>query len=181
MSDKEEITIGHNVGPTLEGIAIEHNVGPTLEEIKNKQYFSTECDIENAKALILPYENFREGYDILYPENTKELLRYFESNGFKIDVPCSENDYKEIELHDSLIDLGIFLLNSAFLPIFLNLISSFLYDKFKKKGKDPSEAEAKIVINIEENKSKSIRFEYKGTAKGLVDSLKQIEKISKND
>ncbi len=163
-------------------LIIEYDTSVSFENVKTANYFSSECDINNTDVLLLPYERFREGYEILFSEQAKEILRFLEnSNQIKVDVPCSDEDFKEIELHDAVFDLGIFLLTSAVLPVFLNLISSYLYDKIKKRGKDAKAVETKIEINVEKDKNKTIKFKYKGSAKGFVDSLKEIEKITKDD
>ena len=129
-------------------LIVEYDNGIPLEDIKTKNYFSPECDIDNVDVLLLPYEHFRGGYNILFSEYATEILRYLNNTKqIKADAPCSDEDFKEIELHDAVIDLGIFLLSGVVLPIFLNLISSFLYDKIKNKGEDANKVEAKIVIN----------------------------------
>ena len=96
----------------------------TLDSIKQKEYYPKELDNEicSADALFIPFENFRDDYDILFAEGTKELFQYLRKAEQKIEVIVKDEDFKEIELHDSsyLISTIFF---SVFSPIILNLIS----------------------------------------------------------
>ncbi len=150
----------------------------TFETLKKKSYYSESEASKDANVFIIPEEHLRDGYDILFFENTKNLLRALNDHGdIKADVPCSEEDFKEIELHSGLLELGTFLVTSFIFPIFVNLVSSFIYDLIKKNDDDPKKVKARLKVNVDKKNGKSIKFEYKGPASTFNSSMKKIEEI----
>lgn len=51
-------------------------VWDNIDEVHAKPYISDDikADVMNANALLLPNENFREGFDLLFPEYTTRFL-----------------------------------------------------------------------------------------------------------
>ncbi|NLE04327.1 MAG: hypothetical protein GX638_05920 [Crenarchaeota archaeon] len=151
-----------------------------FDSIKQEAYYPKELDdyLSKCDVWIVPEEIHRDGYDILFPEHTKDVKRFLFCKGMKIDVPCKDDDFHEIELHDASILLGSFLLTSIVLPLFINLISSYIYDKVLSKDKDN---EVKLNLHIKSQKGKVVKIKYKGPASKMNSTLKEVEKIANDD
>lgn len=148
----------------------------TFDSIKNKPFYCMEIDeeIQSADMVVLPSNE----KDVLFPEVTTELFKYLcDSNSIRISVPVSDNDYKKIEKHCDLIELGVFLVSSVVLPIAINLLSNFLYDKLKIFNKKDDEVNANVEIIVEETKTKKSKIiKYKGPVSGVKDTLTNASK-----
>ena len=159
----------------------------TFESLKAKPYFPTTLqeDISKANVLLIPLENFRNGIDALFPENTDDFLQFLKCNeslGFIPDIVISDEQYKKIEMHCDWLFLGIVLVEYVALPIFINILSNYLYDKIKN-NKIKRDSIVEVEINVEETKTKKTkRIRYKGAADDAKKSLDDItEKIFKDE
>ena len=158
-----------------------------FESLKVKPYFPTTLqeDISKANVLLIPLENFRNGIDALFPENTDDFLQFLKCNeslGLIPDIVISDEQYKKIEMHCDWLFLGIVLVEYVALPIFINILSNYLYDKIKN-NKIKRDSIVEIEINVEETKTKKTkRIRYKGAADDVKKSLDDItEKIFKDE
>ena len=137
-----------------------------FEDIYKKPYVTSNIldEIKKANALILPNEGFRDKTDPMFPEETSVFFEYLKSHsdesGLLPDICIDDENYKLLELHDAELLLPSLIVTSFILPVVINLISSYLYDKIKQKREDFN-IEIKI---IEQDKDVSKSLEYKGPA-----------------
>lgn len=153
----------------------------TIESLKFKDYYAMEFNdaIQNSDIILLPFENYREKYEILYPENTREFFMYIKDKKINVEIPCSDEQYREIQLHCSNIELASMIFNVALLPIVINLISSFIYDILKNKGKEDKEkTNVKFKLYSEDKKNKkTVEIEYDGPASEISKVMEEVDKI----
>ncbi len=151
--------------------------GLTFDEVYSKPYVTAEIksDIKKANVLILPSENFRQGYPYLFPEYTSQFFSYLKENaseGLDIDICISDDDFKPLEMHSELINLPEIIVGWVAVPLLINLISSFLYDYIQRRKNAKNETKAKIKITVEEAKSKKVKtIEYEGDASQFSDAM----------
>lgn len=150
-----------NLGVTVEDVGVTKNdfisrdeIDATLREKLNK-----------ADVLLLPAINFREGVPFCFPERTGEIFKFLETELAKsnhtIELAVSDDEYKEIELHDWWVYLPSFLIeNQVFLPMIVNLLSSWVYDKFSKTPVAKEEPKVKFSATVKTKQGyKKIIFE----------------------
>lgn len=97
-------------------------------------------NIKRANLLLLPYDRFRNEEEGLFPEETYDFYEFIRKEGLKeniiVDVAVSDDDYKEIEMHSDLMRLPVMLIQYVGIPMLVNFISSYVYDKVKNKKID---------------------------------------------
>lgn len=154
--------------------------GITFAEVLAKPYISDDIkgDVMSANALILPNENFREGFDLLFPEYTSEFFAFIKSNqsdGLNVDIAISDDDYKPIEMHSEMLNLPLLIVEWVALPLLINVISNFLSDFITKRKNARNEHKVKIKIIVEETKTKKTKtIEYEGDADKFSDAMSSI-------
>lgn len=134
---------------------------------------------ENKSILILPYRYSTHKKDyISFPKNTERLYKFLKEklpSNFSIDICANDDKFSEYAEHFNIITLGSFFINSIALPVFIDLISNYIYNNYithKKFGnnqpylREPSiEFDLEVIQDHEGNVSKIIK--YKGSVEGL--------------
>lgn len=149
----------------------------TFEGIQNLPY-SPKNMIDTMKSsdiLLMPYQDFREGYMVLFPEETMRFFEYVkeecENKNLNADICIAEEDYKEIELHSEVINISDILVQSWVLPIITGIISSYLFKKLEQFNR--TDVSTKVNITIEKDgESKTVHYE--GPIEKFEDTIKSI-------
>lgn len=138
----------------------------TFEEIYKKPYCPQDLieNIRKSTILFLPYEDFRDRNDFLFPEQTYELYSFFLENNNNpdmiVDICVSDSEYKELELHSNCINIPHLITQYALLPIVTSMIANFLYEKLRNNNRKASEVSTNIKLTVEKTgKSKTINYE----------------------
>lgn len=142
----------------------------TEEDHRNRDYWvlgkslspETQQTLTTAEILIVPWEKFRGGKD-LFPEHTTELYKFIQRGQFasKFAISCDSGSYLEIHLHGDLWRLPTLFLSYVALPLAVNILSSFLYDKISNQtGSD--HMEAAFIIEPPASARPCIFLSYKG-------------------
>lgn len=111
--------------------------------------------LEKASILIVPFENLRNTKISPFPVGTDSILQYFQNHlpeGLTIDICISDEDYQVFEFNNNYRKIGKFVLSSVVVSTFVNIFSSFVYDKFIK----PDETKPQIQIIDNSNHSTTI-------------------------
>lgn len=150
----------------------------TFDSIKTKKYYPKEYDTElqSSDLIILPSDDS----EIIFPEITTDFYKFLiDSNLMHSSIAISDDNYRRVEKHCDWIELGVILLNIIVLPVAVNMISSFLYDRIKKLNKKDDEVMVDVQIIVEETKTKkSKKIIYKGPVNGIEETLeKTSEKV----
>ena len=152
----------------------------TFETIYKSPYAPSDSTIKDANLLLIPYQNIREGIEYCFTEYAEEFLGYINQSGekaVKADIAITDDKYQVLEMHSLLLDIGKIILVNGVLPIALNLLSNFIYDKIKKLHEEKKNVEVRVEIisQSEDSGSKSIR--YVGPAsefESIKESVKEI-------
>jgi hypothetical protein len=138
-----------------------------------------QAELDKADVLILPKRNFRPEVPLCFPERTGEIFKFLETEFAKmnksIGLAVSDDEYKEIELHDFWIYLPtMYIQSQVVLPLIINLLSNWIYDKFAKHPAVKEEPKVKFSAIIETAKgNKEIKFE--GDNKSFKQLMDKIE------
>jgi len=146
------------------------NAVPISEELKVK--------LLKTPIIVYPQSGFRNFNEPLFPQGTEEIYRYLQTNlppNTPIDICIEDNDYFELALHADLKRIGIFIVASVVLPIFLGVVSSYINNKILSTSKDDDISISIIITETECSTSKKIFYE--GPAKDFTRISKDIEKI----
>lgn len=123
----------------------------TFESWFNKEFVTEDLRniISNASILIVPFENLRNTQNpLLFPIGTEEILRYFKEKLPKeilIDICITDEDYQEFAFYSDYKRLGNFMVKSVFVPIFVTILSAYVYDKFVNE--DNTKPQIQIIDN----------------------------------
>jgi hypothetical protein len=92
--------------------------------------------ISNASILIVPFENLRDTPNpLLFPIGTEDILRYFKEKlpqEQSIDICISNENYQEFAFYSDYKRLGNFLVKAVAVPVFVTILSAYVYDKYIK-------------------------------------------------
>ena len=115
-----------------------------------KSYIDIELknELSNASILIVPFENLRDSIGPVFPTGTDYLLQYFQKRlpqEISIDICISDSDYQTFEFNNHYRRIGKFVIKSVAIPIFVGIISSYIYDKYIKS--DESEPQIQVIDN----------------------------------
>lgn len=110
-----------------------------FESWLNKEFVTDELRklISDASILIVPFENLRDTPNpLLFPIGTEEILRYFKEKlptEQLIDICITDEDYQEFAFYSDYKRLGNFMVKSVAVPIFVTILSAYVYDKYIKE------------------------------------------------
>lgn len=126
--------------------------------------------IEKAPILLVPQEGFRDYAGPVFPVGTEEMFRRAQENapaGGPFEVCISDEDYKELALHESLFIVATIAIGSLVVaPIVVNIVSDFLKGKLFSPAKEKT-ATAKFTLIVSETSTKdakrrAIEMKYEG-------------------
>ncbi|QBO59617.1 hypothetical protein [Chryseobacterium salivictor] len=129
-----------------------------FETWTSKDFISSEIreSIKSASILIVPTIGFREPNELTFPIGTEDFFQYIKENlpeNFTIDFCINDDDYQELALYSNYRRLGNFLVTTVALSVFLNLLSSYIYDKAIKEDESKPPIQ---IINIDNSKHQTI-------------------------
>ena len=116
--------------------------------------------LSNASILIVPFENLRDNIGPVFPNGTDFLLQYFLNRlpqEIGIDICISDCDYQTFEFNNHYRRIGKFVIKSVAIPVFVGVISSYIYDKYIKSD------ESKPQIQVIDNSSNTTTINHIGT------------------
>jgi hypothetical protein len=108
--------------------------------------------ISKAAILIVPFENLRDTPKPIFPIGTEEILRYFKKKlpaEYPVDICITDEDYQEFAFYSDYKRLGHFVITAVAIPVFVGVLSPFIYDKYIKQ--DESKPQIQIIDNSTKN------------------------------
>ena len=118
---------------------------------------------------------------------TMDLYAILKKNlGDRIEICIADEDYEEIELNSRTLRLGSFMVVSVALPLFLNLVGNYIYDRLTEP--DPIVREVDVpeyqqpatvsfTITVEDTLGKKKEFQYEGPAADYKIVAAEIQKL----
>lgn len=145
----------------------------------NRPYISNNLkrELQSSEILIIPEEGIREFNIPLFPVKTEEVFTYMRnaiSGDQSINICVEDKDYKELALHHDQINIATFIVTSALLPIFINLLSNYIQEKIIKRRSD-STINVKFIVQKKNRESKKIYYE--GKPEYFGDTIKSLKEI----
>lgn len=145
----------------------------------NKDFISDELKAELRKAdiLLVPVLENSEKKISVFADHSENVFLFLKNKmplNYKVDICVEDNDYKELALHYDLTNLGAFICTYLALPLFINLISQYIYERISKIRKDQA---IKVSITTVGKKGLSKKIEYEGNAEyfpQIIEKLKEL-------
>lgn len=147
------------------------------ESQKNVDYWATRPYVDQAlsdkvrraEILVLPWEDFRDGEPILFPNGTADIYRtLLDALPGSVALLATPENYKEIALHANVSRWPMLLVKQAAIPILLGVLSSEL-DSMAFHHEQT--VELRIVIATQGQQC--VQIEYKGPANDAVKTLEE--------
>lgn len=158
-----------------------NNTITTFETVYRSEYVPKDDELKEANCLILPYENFREGVDYCFSEYAQEVLQYSKDNpsgDLKLDIAATDENYKVIELHSMLLQIGIFIATSVVIPMAVGLVTNYTYDKIKKLHQAEEDVEVRVTFISVLPDGTSRALSYDGPANQLGQIVSELPKLT---
>ncbi len=138
-----------------------------------------------ADVLIVP--SMLQNQPKAFVVGTMDLYAILKKNlGDRIEICIADEDYEEIELNSRTLRLGSFMVVSVALPLFLNLVGNYIYDRLTEpdpiaKEVDVPEfqqpATVSFTITVEDTLGKKKEFQYEGPAADYKIVAAEIQKL----
>ncbi|QUM89533.1 hypothetical protein HWV03_12345 [Moritella sp. 36] len=145
----------------IEEIFIVEDSEVSLKKLINDAPAELAAFLKDKSVVILP----SHGHDDLYYTGTLDTLDFLNENGINAEIYATDDDYKELELRGADIWLGTFIIQIIVLPIFVNVVSSYIYDKIKAKSDD--NISLKLMVENKDGKTSAVEF------RGKVENLEK--------
>ena len=134
--------------------------------------------IKQANILLIPQEKFRDCNGLFFPEQTYDFYNYLTFNakekGINVDICCTDEDYKEVQLHNDFIRIVEMIVENPMYDILIGIIANYLYGKVSEIKKKRNEVKTEVKVTVECN-GKSKRVSYVGD----VENFEKIMKAAK--
>lgn len=138
-----------------------------------------------ADVLIVP--SMLQDQPKVFMVGTMDLYTILKKNlGDRMEICIADEDYEEIELNSRTLRLGSFMVVSVALPLFLNLVGNYIYDRLTEpdpvaKEVDVPEyqqpATVSFTITVEDTLGKKKEFQYEGPAADYKIVAAEIQKL----
>lgn len=184
----------------------------TFETWLGKDYVTDDLRnmLSDVSILIVPFENLRDTPNpLLFPIATDSLLRYFKERLPKdqaIDICITDELYQEFAFYNNYKRLGNFLVKSVAIPVFVTILSAYIYDKFIKEDESKPQIQVidqsthtvlpehvstvtekkflepthiKLSITVVDSTGKSKNIDYEGPAANFDEVLKSLKEYEK--
>jgi len=123
--------------------------------------YNTKSLLDRVDVIIVPEENFRGHETPLFPSNMMELYDALKEH-LNVEAAINDEDYREVSLNSKKHRIGKFVVVMLAAPLFVTVLGNYISERLKNE--DPKdEIEVEIIVNGDNGKSKSIK--YQGTAR----------------
>lgn len=126
-----------------------NDTNENFETWLNKEFITPDLKqlLADKSILLIPFENLRDTPNpLMFPIGTENVLRYFKNNlpeNQTIDICILDEDYQEFAFYSDYKRLGNFLVKSVAIAVFVNVLSSYVYDQFIKE--DDTKPQIQII------------------------------------
>lgn len=124
--------------------------------------------VRSASVLIVPTDLGPEYEGPAYPLLTREIYRYLKAGLVEkgtVEVAVRDEDFKEFEYRsDTLILPIIFVSFHIMVPLVVDLLGAYVYDKFKNRLGSDASGTVKSEIHFTDPSGTQVSFKYEGSA-----------------
>ena len=156
------------------------NSDVTFESVYTSDYVPSDLNLKKANLLLIPYRNYRPNIEYCFGEYSEEFFRYVTENaveGIRPDIAIADDKYQSMEMHSLLLDIGILIATSVALPIAVNLLSSYIYDKIKSMHEKNENVNVRVEIISQDSSGMSKSIKYDGLASDFVAVKDAVNKV----
>jgi hypothetical protein len=140
------------------------------EETKNR--------VKGAQVILLPDFNVKEGVERAFQPDTINFYKYTlakKDSEIKLELFENKGEEKFLVLHSYDVWIPtIAILNSVLLPLVVNLVSSYVYDRMRSRPKEEPTVHFQLIVS-DEDSGRSKQLYYKGPAKDFNSSFEKID------
>lgn len=134
---------------------------------ENRDYWATRpyvgdqaAAVRAADLIVAPWEDFREGQPVLFPESSSDLIAQLrEAFGDRMAVAVDAEGYAEIALYGKASRLPTLIVTTLLLPALAGALGDTIHDRFA--GAPPA-ATVEMRVVVEGDHGRCISVEYKG-------------------
>ncbi|MGP1283343.1 MAG: hypothetical protein ACTS1X_10240 [Parasphingopyxis sp.] len=142
------------------------------ESEKNREYwirkYATSESMRRADVLLLPWENFREGHEALYPTGTSELFHALsKAADITVGIAVSEEKFVELSMHAKSWRLGTILVYYVMLPATAAVLATEISRTIQ--GSEADKVELEIIV--EGHNGQCISIDYEGPAGEAIETI----------
>ena len=151
---------------------VDFNITEYLSQVQAKS------DIERKGILVLPTKDWQQSGVNVFMSETFDFVKWVKqksTNDFSISVATTKDKRVAEMKSDNILLPLVYLFSNVSIPIYLNMVANYLYDKLKGKlGTD------KTTVNLEvrsedKKKGKVKRFSYHGSYEGFQKIVKKMD------
>lgn len=134
--------------------------------------------VKNADIVLLPNLGIRDGVERAFQPDTVAFYKYSVANkdsDIKIELFENKGEEKVLALHSFDIWIPMmYVAGSVMLPIAINLVSSYVYDRMKGRPKDEPTVHFNLLYEDKE-KGVSKHLSYKGSIEGFKENFEKVD------
>ena len=124
--------------------------------------------VRSASVLIVPTDLDSEYEGPAFPLRTREIYRYLRAGLAEkgtVEVAVRDEDFREFEYRsDTLIFPIIFVSSHILLPLVVDLLGTYIYDKLKSRIGSDASGRVKSEIHFTDPSGTQVSFKYDGSA-----------------
>lgn len=147
-----------------------------LETGHDRDYWATRpyvgdqaAAVRAADLIVAPWEDFREGQPVLFPESSTDLIAQLrEVFGDQLAVAVDTDGYAEIALYGKASRLPTLFVTYVLLPALAGALGDTIHDRFA--GAVPT-ATVEMRVVVESEHGRCISVEYKGPPDRALDTV----------
>lgn len=133
---------------------------------------------EEAKANfieLLPSENWRDGKEPVYMPDSISFYKWLREKHPQVGISIKEG-VKHADLRDATFWLPLLVIEYGILPMTVNLISSYLYERLRG-NKNSDQAIVHMEVHVVDNKKKTVtKIKYDGPRNGIEKIIESAKK-----
>lgn len=145
--------------------------------------------VAGAKILFLPTDLNPEDPIFAFPDSTREIFRYFQTqlnDTLAVEAVVADDNYTEFAfLFETIMLPLLYVASVTVLPLAINLLGSFIYDKLKTRGVSNSADIVESEIAFPDSNGNVRSLKYRGPAatfeKVVSDFVKQTDELNQRD
>lgn len=145
----------------------------SFEQLAQNAPKELSATIDEIGVLILPSHGTTDSFYA----GSLNALDFLKENGVRTDIYANDEDYKELGLHGAEIWLGTFFVKNYVIPVFLGVISTYIYDKIKAKKED--KISLKFIVEKKDGRTSTVSFD--GKVEELDKALKAVKEFNSED
>lgn len=145
------------------------------ETSHNREYWASRpflgdqaAKVRSADILIVPWEDFREGQAVLFPQGTSDFFLRLQKAGADVALAVDSKQYAEIALHAKAWRIPTLVVSALLLPALAGFLGDVLHDAVTDVGANDT-IEMKVIV--EGSNGRCISVDYKGAPSRALDTI----------